>query len=149
VNKVLITSLLLFLVSCCLPALEFKNSSSPNDVMFGLRALVVGWSGFFVWVLSWYANPVWLLGVVLVLLRKPIPAAIVGVVAIAIAYGTFSLVGRELPADEGNVKKMTVIKLLPGCYVWMASLVILPVAAFSNKRLKSAEAVQLNADRPA
>jgi hypothetical protein len=131
-NKVLLTSVLLFLVACCLPALEFKHSSTPNDVMLGLRALAVGWSGFFAAVFSWYANPVWLLGVVLVLLRKPVPAAIVGVLAIVIAYGTFSLIGRDLPADEGNVNKMAVIKLLPGCYVWMASLVLLPIAAVFN-----------------
>jgi hypothetical protein len=146
-NKILITSVGLFVVSCCLPAIEFKNSGSSNDVMLGLRALVVGWSGLFAGVLSWYANPVWLLGVLFVLLRKPLPAAISGVVAIIIAYTTFSLIGRELPADESNVNKMAVIKLLPGCYVWMASLVLLPIAAFTNKPLKSVAPVQSIAEQ--
>ncbi|MEO6993964.1 MAG: hypothetical protein ABI273_10065 [Lacunisphaera sp.] len=132
-NKVLIANLFLFVVSCCLPALEFKNSNSPNDVMFGLRALAVGWSGLFAWIFTWFANPAWLLGVIFMSRRKPTPAVIFAVVAIALAGTTFSVIGRELPADEGGVTKMTVIKLLPGCYVWMASLVTLPFAVFFKR----------------
>jgi len=132
-NKVLIASFILYLVACCLPALEFKNSNSSNNVMLGLRALAVGWSGIFAGVFSWYANPAWLFGAILMCLRKPVPAAVFGVIAIALACTTFQLIGRELPGDEGNVTKTTVIKLLPGCYVWMASLVSLPLAAFFQK----------------
>ena len=38
-----------------------------------------------------------------------------------------------LPGDEGNVTKTTVVKLLPGCYLWLASLVLLPLAALLQK----------------
>jgi hypothetical protein len=133
VNIILFTSLALFLLACGMPALEFKNSNGSTDVMFGLRALVVGWSGLFAAVMAWYANPFWLLGLVLAFFRKPMFAMFVGVVAIAIATTVFSVVGRELPGDEGNVTKTTVIKLLPGCYLWLASLVLLPVAALLQK----------------
>jgi hypothetical protein len=132
-NKVLLTSMVLFLVACGLPALEFKNSQSPNDVMAGLRALVVGWSGIFAGVLSWYANPFWLAGIVLVLNKKPLPGLLLGLVAIALACATFPTLGRELPGDEGNVTKTTIIRLLPGFYVWMSSLVFLPLAALFQK----------------
>ena len=129
----LFVSLFLFLVACCLPAVMFKSNTGTIDVMFGLRALVVGWSGIFAGVIAWYANLFWLVGLVLALLRKPLPGMLLGLVAIAIAYSTFALVGRELPGDEGNVTHNTVVKLLPGCYVWMGSLVLLPIAALFQK----------------
>ncbi|MFO0983624.1 MAG: hypothetical protein U1E76_18165 [Planctomycetota bacterium] len=125
----LIASLVLFVIACSLPVLELKQSNGTRDVMLGLRALAVGWSGVFAGVLAWYANPVWLIGVIMGGLRKPIAVAVSGIVALAIASTTFSLIGRELPADEGNVTKMTVIRILPGCYVWLASIAVLPLAA--------------------
>ena len=128
-NTVLIASIVLFIVACCLPALEFKNSQGPNDVMLGLRALVVGWSGFFAAVFAWFANPCWLLGVILLSLRKPISGGVLGLIAVAIACSTFKTVGIELPGDEGNVTRTTIIRLLPGFYVWIASLLSLPLAA--------------------
>lgn len=133
VNIILCTSLALFLVACALPALEFKNSIGSTDVMFGLRALVVGWSGLFAAVMAWYANPFWLLGLILAHFGKSMSAMLAGVVAIAIATTVFSIVGREMPGDEGNVTKTTVIKLLPGCYLWLTSLLLLPVAALLQK----------------
>ena len=114
-NAVLIASVAFFAIACCLPALDFRKSDGSHDVMFGLRALAVGWSGLFAGVMAWYANPVWLLGVNLAYVRKPIPAVLLGLIAMGIATATFSVVGRELPADEGNVVKMTVVELLPGC----------------------------------
>jgi hypothetical protein len=66
----LVVSLALFAKACCLPALEFRISNGPNDVMWGARALVVGWSGIFAGVMAWYANPMWLLGLLLWALRK-------------------------------------------------------------------------------
>jgi dolichol kinase len=129
----LLATILLYIAACCLPALEFRNSDKPNDIMFGLRALAVGWSGIFAGVVAWYANPFWLLGLILSLLRKPIPAAIAGLIAVAISLTVFTLIGRELPGDEGNVTKTAVIRFLPGCYVWIASLVALPVSALFQK----------------
>lgn len=131
-NKVLIGSLVLYVIACCLPALEFKNSGSAvaTDVMLGLRALAVGWSGIFAGVFAWYANPAGLVSLILMVLRKPAPSLVFAVIAIALASTTFLLIGRELPGDEGGVTKTTVVKLLPGFYVWMASIVAVPVAAW-------------------
>jgi hypothetical protein len=133
VTIALLASVALFVLACAMPALEFKNSNGSTDVMLGLRALVVGWSGLFAAVMAWYANPFWLLGLILAYLRKPMFAMVAGVMAIAIAATVFSVVGRELPGDEGNVTKTTIIKLLPGCYVWLASLVLLPITALFQK----------------
>jgi hypothetical protein len=130
----LITSLVLFAAACCLPALEFRNSDKPNDIMLGLRALAVGWSGIFAGVFAWYANPCWMLSLVLGYFRRPMLATLFGVFAILLAASTFSVLGRELPGDESNVTRTTVIRLLPGFYIWMASMIILPFAAFFRDR---------------
>ena len=71
----------LFVFACCLPALTFK----PDDVAFGLRILVVGWSGVFAGVLAWYANPLWVLGLVFGALRKRIPAVLCGILSLPVA----------------------------------------------------------------
>jgi hypothetical protein len=123
--KIVITaSIILYAVACCLPALEFKNSNSAPDIMFGLRALVVGWSGIFAGVFGWYANPLWVFALFFCLLRKPGFGAVFAVAALAIALTTFGVVGQELPGDEGNVTRTTVVALLPGFYVWLASLCV-------------------------
>ena len=94
-NSLLAISLLLFVVACCLPALEFKNShNKPDDVMYGLRALVVGWSGIFAGVYAWYANPCWFAAMILAFFRRPTTATIVAVIAVALATTTFAVVGR-------------------------------------------------------
>lgn len=129
----LVVSLLLFVAACCLPALEFKNSSGPNNAMWGANALAVGWSGIFAGVMAWYANPFWMLGLLAGAFRKPVAAVLLGMVAIAFATTVFGDMGRELPGDEGNVTRTTIIKLLPGCYLWMASLVTLPLVALLQK----------------
>ncbi|MBN9659823.1 MAG: hypothetical protein J0H49_16680 [Acidobacteria bacterium] len=126
----LLASLGLYAIACCLPALAFRKTGSPDDIMLGLRALAVGWSGIFAGVLGWYANPLWLLGLLLIALRKPTAAAIAGVLAVALACTVFSDLGRELPADEGNVTKTAILRVLPGFYVWVASFLLLPITAF-------------------
>ena len=125
--------IVLFVIACCIPALEFRSTNNPHDVMWGANALVVGWSGIFAGVFAWYANPVWLLGLLLGVLRKPILVVVVGVIAVFIASTTFLVIGRELPGDESNVTRTTVVRLLPGCYLWMASMATLPLAALFYK----------------
>lgn len=123
----------LYAVACCLPAMTFTDPTKGVDVMLGLRALTVGWSGIFAGITAWYANPFWLGGMLLLYFRKPVPALVCGVLAVAIAVSTFTLVGRILPADDGNVNKMTVLSIGPGAYVWLVSLVVLPIAALVQK----------------
>jgi len=126
-------SLILFVIACCLPALEWNKAGQPNDAMYGLQVLVVGWSGIFAGVIAWYANPLWAFGLFFGALRKPVLTAVVGALAIAIGATTIAWIAKELPADEGGVTKMAIVRLLPGCYVWFASLAVLPIAALLPK----------------
>ena len=119
----------LFIVACCLPALEFTKENVP-EALSGFNVLAVGWSGIFAGIVGWYANPVWLLGLIMAFVDKPKIATGAAVVAFLIGLTTFSLFGRVLPADEGNVTHMTLTKLLPGAYVWFASQAVLVLALF-------------------
>ncbi|MBZ5601407.1 MAG: hypothetical protein LAO79_03790 [Acidobacteriia bacterium] len=119
----------LFALACALPALHW----SDNDTMFGLRALAVGWSGIFAGVFAWYANFFWTLALVLILIKRPTPALVAGLIAVAVAVTLFRDMNRELPGDEGGVTKIAITQLLPGCYVWFASLASVPLLAFLSR----------------
>lgn len=127
---VLLASVILFALACCLPAIQFNKPQGANDIMAGASVLGTGWSGIFAGVFAWYANPVWFLSLMMGFFGKPKMAAIAGIVALAIGCTTFSLFGKPLPADEGGVNQMTLAKTFVGCYVWLASLAVLPVLLF-------------------
>jgi hypothetical protein len=127
---VLVSSVVLFVAACCIPALQFNKSQGGDDMMLGANVLGVGWSGIFAGVYAWYANPVWLLGLIMGLVGKPRVAAICGLAALAIGFTTFAVIGKMLPADEGGSNQMTLVKTLAGCYVWLASLAALPLVVF-------------------
>lgn len=126
----------LFVLACALPCLELLISDGKTDIMLGLRALAVGWSGIFAGITAWYANPVWLLGVVMGFWGKPLVGIFAGAFAVVIGMSTRSVVGRELPADEGNVKKMTLVRVHRGYHVWLASFVVLVVVSLLQRFVK-------------
>lgn len=128
--KILILlSVIAYVVACCLPALQWRDENKPVDIMLGLRALAVGWSGIFGGLVSWYANPLWLLALCLAFFRKPWPGAIAGIVGLLIALTVFTVVGKEFPADEGGVTKTRIVAVLPGAYVWFVSIGLSILAA--------------------
>lgn len=98
--------------------------------MVGINVLGVGWSGIFAGVFGWYANPVAVLALGAGFFGKPKWAAIARLVALLIGCTTFNMFGRDLPADEGGVNQMMLSRTLAGCYVWLASLAVLPVLVF-------------------
>ncbi len=101
----LMVSAVLYLIACCIPALEFKNSNSPNTVMWGANALAVGWSGIFAGVMAWYANPFWLLGLLLGVFHKKPFAVIAGSMGIAIACTAFSIIAGNCRATRATSPK--------------------------------------------
>ena len=128
-----IVSGVLFAIACSLPALEFTKTQNGREAMMGLNVLAVGWSGIFAGVVAWYANPVWLAGLILAFAGKPRLAAVAGIVALLIGCTTFTLFGKDLPADEGGVTHMAITRVLIGCYFWLASLATLPVLVLFAK----------------
>ena len=137
-----IASILLFTLACCLPAVESGRGislpengqmqviSSHTQTVRGAAELAGGWIGILGGVVTWYANPFWALAVLFAFLRMRITAAVLGMISTAIGCTVFLLVGRELSGgDEGGVTTQTIVRLLPGCYLWLASLAAVPLAA--------------------
>jgi hypothetical protein len=135
-KSIIILSVVAYIVACCLPALEWKNDNKmpEHDIMLGLRALAVGWSGIFAGIVAWFANPIWLLALCLAFFRKAWLGSIAGTIALLIALTVFNVVGRELPGDEGNVTKTRIVAVLPGAYVWFASIGLSILAAILGRK---------------
>ncbi len=144
----LLVPVLLFVLACCYPALEWTKDFRPNDIMFGMRAFAVGWSGILAGVFAWYANPLWLLAAILIFIRRPLWALAPSILAIVIGFTMYSDLGRELPGDEGGTTKTTIIKLLPGCYIWLASLIAMPLAAIAEKLFRKKPAQLASQQQP-
>lgn len=126
----ILAAVALFALACCLPALQMTKETN-----FGIHCLAFGWLGIFAGVLGWYANVPWIIGLILAAYRKRIPAILFGVLALPLASTVFQDIGRELPADEGNVTKTAIVHLLPGAYLWFLSLAALPITAWFRKPL--------------
>lgn len=127
---VALACLVLFLIACAAPSLEFlETNSSTRNVMQGFQILLMGWMGVFVGQLAWFANALFALGLLLLSLRRRTAALVCGTVAVLIACDTFVLFSQQLPANEGDVGKLILQHLRAGFYLWAAALVLLPLGA--------------------
>ena len=126
---VLLTSLICYFLACILPALHFVNSGNGPDPMSGFNILMIGWMGVFVGQFAWFANPFLLLSAILFIFRKWRFALAFMMIALTISLDTFMLFGQEIPADEANVNKLTLVSLGPGYYLWMASMLSILLGA--------------------
>jgi len=123
--------LVLFLIACVAPALEFRDTNTPSpNVMQGFQILLMGWLGVFVGQLAWFANPLFAIGLLLLSLRRRTASLICGAVAVLVAGDTLVLFSQQLPANEGDVGKLILQHLKAGFYLWAAALVLLPLGAF-------------------
>lgn len=127
----LVASICLYLVSCFLPALAMdRTGGHPRSTMYGGFILLIGWAGLFTGVIAWFANPVGLVAVLLLILRKFKAAFVTGLVAVGLAATTLMLFVQDLPGDEGGVTKSRLAVLLPGFYLWLIAIGLIPVSAY-------------------
>jgi len=133
VKQPLLIPLGLYVAACCLPALEWRTDKGVTDVMFGLRALAVGWSGIFALVLGWYANPFWGLGMLLGAAGKRSGASVCAVIAFAIGLTIYVDTLRSLPADTGGNNRTRIVAILPGAQLWLLSIAALPVVMLTRR----------------
>ena len=118
----------LFLVACALPCLQMKT-----EALYGGVILLMGWMGMFAGVWGWFANPLFLLGLLFGALGKRVPAMVFGALAVLVALTVFGSVGKELPGDEGGVTKTAIVGLMPGAYLWLLGVILLPVTGYFVK----------------
>ena len=131
-----LASFVAYCAALALPALVFHTTirEVPSDVWTGVTAALVGWEGMLVLNFAWLANLAYFVSLRLLLLRRWRAAAAIASIGFLLALQTLSLVGRELPADEGGVNHMTLVRLHVGFYAWLASLLIVTLGAHASRR---------------
>ena len=122
-------SLVLFAVACGLPALRFDL-----NVYSGPAVLLMGWAVIAQGVIAWYANPIWLFGLVMAALGKTRVAAMACLLALTVGCSTLLLFHQTLwdGQEGGHVQRLQ--QILPGGYAWLASLAASPLGALLASR---------------
>lgn len=129
-------SVVIYITACVLPALEFIHTDGTHDeLMIGANVLAMGWCGIFMLNLAWFANPFYIVSVVLLWLRKYKASIISATVALIIGAQTFLLFGHQWLADEAGIKHFQLKAIHIGTYIWLLSILIVLPAAYFCKRL--------------
>lgn len=89
----------------------------PGDNIQGVWILIAGWLGLLIFQLSWFANPLNLLAVLLIT-KRPILALVLSTIAFLLASQTFSF--SEIPAGL-NYEKIFIKEMGLGFYFWYFS----------------------------
>jgi hypothetical protein len=137
-----------FGAACALPALDFRavlatGVPTPASALVpqpwpGFALLLLGWAGLLSLEVAWLANPLlalaWLANPLLALawlalgLRRWRSALILSVVALLFA-ADLSL-GRTITViGDTATTQMFVDRVRPGCYLWVASIVVVALGA--------------------
>lgn len=132
-NVILTCSVILFVLACSMPALEFRRNEDGFEVWDGGEVLCLGWLGFFLGQFAWLANWPLLASAVLLFFRKRTPSVICAGVALLISLNTFTLFGIEIPGDEGGVNKLFLKSLREGTWLWFASILVMLIGGFIAK----------------
>lgn len=109
-----VAALGLFAVSLALPGLHLVD----GEVVPGWRLLLTAWYGFLVLEFPWLANPLFVIGMVLLPLGRIRPAAVFGLAAFAV--GLLSLRSKIWIAHHTPIDHLGL-----GFYVWMAAFAVL------------------------
>ncbi len=110
----------LYVYALLQPALLFEQ----HDALQGFEVLMLGWLGVLSADFAWFANPMFALSLVFLLLGHPRKSAATS--AVGFAIGLLAVFAKEWWFNEGSG---TPIKGLGSAYyVWMASFVVLLLA---------------------
>jgi hypothetical protein len=130
----LLLGAVVYIASCVLPALSFRvlQTSPPRIENYrGIAVLLLGWYGLWCRQPAWLANPLLAVSFYLLLAGRRQLAISVLLLAFLLALCTWAAKSQEFIADEGGVTKMTMVRPLLGCYLWLASILLLIGAAWS------------------
>jgi len=86
--------------------------------------------GIFFGIIAWFANPLWVVALLLVSFKWVKAALAVSLASLAIAFTTFLAMGKDLAVWESDIYHQHPSALLPGCFLWMASLAVVPLACW-------------------
>jgi hypothetical protein len=132
--QLIAASLALYLAACALPALRFTYDNGELQVMPGFAAALMGWTAMFVLNFGWLANVAYFPGLLMFLAGWWTAALAASITALLLALQSLMLWGVTIPADEANVRKMSLTGLEPGFYAWIAAIAALVVMSFLANR---------------
>lgn len=123
---IVLASVVLYLVSLGLPAIAELYPGGGRIDTAGYLVLGMGMIGLLAGQIGWFANPLWLLGAILLWRRRWTGAATAAAGALLVGSASFFLQRTGMPSDSGdNIPT----RLLIGFYVWWASLWVLAIGA--------------------
>ena len=114
-RPVIAASAVLFAASLILPAIAETYPGGMRIDEQGYLILAMGWMGILIAQVGWFANPLWLLGLILLWRQRWKGAAIASVLAVLVGAVSFMLYRTGLPSDSGATIKAG---LLVGFWVW-------------------------------
>jgi hypothetical protein len=133
----LIISLLLYVIACCSPALEVTITTTrehltpvTHETMWGVQLLMRGFMGIFFGIIAWFANPLWVVALLLISSKCVKAALAVSLAAFGISCTSFLAIGKDLAVWESDMYHQHPSALLPGCFLWIASLAVVPLACW-------------------
>lgn len=130
-RKVIAASAALYAASLILPAIAETYPGGMRIDEQGYLILAMGWMGILIGQVGWFANPVWLLAVVLLWRRRWTGAARASGAAVLLGAVSFALYSTGIPSDSGDTIKAG---LLIGFWVWWSSLWVLAAGAVTLRR---------------
>lgn len=112
---------LVWLLSLALPAVDVRGGPTFS----GLDLLLRGWEGASRGVFAWFANPLFIVGLVLALARRERAGLVVSALALVLGLSSFAA-----EAVLRRVQPVPDLTLLAGFYVWLAALAALGLRAW-------------------
>ena len=140
-TQIAVVSIVLFLISLAMPALRKVGVADPRptdpaNIEHGILLLALGWTGIFAGFVSWFANPLYLIGMTLYLRRSRKPPRALFTIALFFALSILLRVGVSFQSDTSG-GGYSVIVLLAGFWVWTASLAVAALGAWLPEQLKA------------
>ena len=107
-----------------LPSGHFTDESGTPVMWRGATFVLCGWFGPMMGgpICGWYANPMLILGRILLALRRYRGASIVLVIAAVLAISSASLFGVAVWQNEGGVNNLRLQHFGIGFYVWLVGV---------------------------
>lgn len=145
--KILIFSLILFVLACVFPALTLKSGSGRVNTLYGLDCLLTGFLGALAGIFGWYANCFYSFSILLMLMKKWQAAVYSGVIAILLGLSTICWFFQDVPIDEGGTRSRLIF-LEAAYYLWMFCITLIPAYSYlvlkEERNAKQGEPGQMN-----
>lgn len=137
-KKILLLSVLLFLISLVVPAFSYHGTQPTRDYCYGWLTLALGWfpaifglvgspQGQFEYIgtISWLANPLLMTAWIGILIKSRLMSMFSGIAALCLSCLFFLTHNIPIPDNQS----MTNVSVSIGYFLWISSMVCVLIAA--------------------